>query len=307
MNLRTAIALFVDDYLERRSLSPLTVRAYRQDLRHLDRFLGPGVPLRAISTEALERWILSQDSYTQATRRRRLASLRSFFRFTSARSLTEDNPTERVRLRLPRRTRLPRYLSAAQAHALVKAAEACLQEPSPLRLHCGFLQIRNLLVVRILLTTGMRVAELTALDVSHFDLNDRTILVRGKGDRDRLCFLSDTRTRTALTQYIDARQHIETDSPALLLNSRAGRLTPQGVTYVLGCLARRARLGVSITPHMLRHTAATLFLRAGADIRLVQQFLGHSSIATTQIYAHVTQSHLRAALASSGPACLIDL
>lgn len=116
--------------------------------------------------------------------------------------------------------------------------------------------------------------------------------MQGKGRRDRLAFVVDEQTLRVQRAHAEARARVRTDSPALFVNASGGRLSTQGITNVIARLRREARIKRHITPHMLRHTVATLLLRNGVDIRVVQEFLGHASIATTQRYTHVTKEHM---------------
>ena len=116
--------------------------------------------------------------------------------------------------------------------------------------------------------------------------------MQGKGGRDRLAFAVDKETVRIQRAHLDARGHIKTESQALFVNASGGRLSTQGITNVIARLRRQARIKRHVTPHMLRHTVATLLLRNGVDIRVVQEFLGHASIATTQRYTHITKEHL---------------
>lgn len=153
----------------------------------------------------------------------------------------------------------------------------------------------------LLFATGLRVGEVSALDVHDFFMRESVFRVQGKGGRDRLALVVDEETVRVLRQYLEARARIGTRSPALFLNSSGGRLTTQGIANVIARLREEAGIKRRVTPHMLRHTVATLLLRNGVDIRVVQEFLGHASIATTQRYTHVTKEHLRGVLRKRHP------
>lgn len=152
--------------------------------------------------------------------------------------------------------------------------------------------LRNLALVDLLFATGMCVGEVSALDIRDFFIKDAVFRVQGKGGRDRLAFIVDEETQRIQRAYMEARLLIKTESQAIFINASGGRLSTQGITNVIARLRREARIKRHITPHMLRHTVATLLLRNGADIRVVQEFLGHASIVTTQRYTHITKEHL---------------
>ena len=161
--------------------------------------------------------------------------------------------------------------------------------------------LRDLALVDLLFATGMRVGELSALDIKDFLTQEASFRVQGKGGRDRLAFAVDEKTIKIQQEHLHARTRIATDSPALFLNASGQRLSTQGIANVIAQLREQAGIERHITPHMLRHTVATLLLRNGADIRVVQEFLGHASIATTQRYTHITKEHMIAVLRKRHP------
>jgi site-specific recombinase XerD len=152
--------------------------------------------------------------------------------------------------------------------------------------------LRNSALVDLLFATGMRVGELSSLDISDFSEDEGTLRVQGKGGRDRLAFIVDKETIRIQRKHLKARLKFATENPALFLNPSGQRLSTRAIANVIAGLRQEARIERHVTPHMLRHTVATLLLRNGADIRVVQEFLSHASIATTQRYTHVSKEHL---------------
>ena len=152
--------------------------------------------------------------------------------------------------------------------------------------------LRNLALVDLLFATGMRVGEVSALNMMDFSVPEAVFCVKGKGGRDRLAFIVDDQSLRIQQEHVEMRSRIESESKALFLNATGGRLSTQGIANVISRFREDAGIEKHITPHMLRHTVATLLLRNGVDIRVVQEFLGHASIATTQRYTHVTKDHL---------------
>jgi len=138
----------------------------------------------------------------------------------------------------------------------------------------------------------MRVGEVSGLNLRDFAVAESVFTVRGKGGRDRLAFVVDEQTVRIQREHIEARSRLVSESPALFLNASGERLSTQGIANIIAQFRKDAGIERHITPHMLRHTVATLLLRNGVDIRIVQEFLGHASIATTQRYTHVTKDHL---------------
>jgi site-specific recombinase XerD len=172
--------------------------------------------------------------------------------------------------------------------------------------HCeprdrGFLALRNLVALELLFATGMRVGELVSLRLKDWREDDQSFVVQGKGDRQRLAILPDDRSVAAVQAYLPKRRALQVGQDALLLNAAGRPLSTQGVARVLDRFAHQAGVPTHVTPHMIRHTVATLLLRHGADIRVVQEVLGHTSITTTQRYTHVSKEHLMETLRAHHP------
>jgi site-specific recombinase XerD len=138
----------------------------------------------------------------------------------------------------------------------------------------------------------MRVGEVSSLNLDDFAIADSVFRVKGKGGRDRLAFVVDEQTMRIQREHIELRSNLMFESTALFLNASGARLSTQGIANIISQFRKDAGIERHITPHMLRHTVATLLLRNGVDIRVVQEFLGHASIATTQRYTHITKDHL---------------
>jgi integrase/recombinase XerD len=149
-----------------------------------------------------------------------------------------------------------------------------------------------LALVDLLFATGMRVGEASALDMKDFNVVESVFKIKGKGGRHRLAFIVDKETIRIQSDHLEVHALLESESKALFINAARERLSTQGIANVTASFRQAAGLERHITPHMLRHTVATLLLRNGVDIRVVQEFLGHASIATTQRYTHVAKDHL---------------
>jgi len=147
----------------------------------------------------------------------------------------------------------------------------------------------------------MRVGEASALDIGDFVVSESVFRVQGKGGRDRLAFVVDEKTVRIQGDHLESRSQLETESSALFLNASGKRLSTQGMANIIAQFRREAGIERHVTPHMLRHTVATLLLRNGVDIRVVQEFLGHASIATTQRYTHIAKEHLIGVLKKHHP------
>jgi site-specific recombinase XerD len=225
-----------------------------------------------------------------------------------------ESPFWRVKLSYGRVEQLPRALSAREMRKLLSQARrnnsyaaAVLNDEGAAPLGSlrvsspEYRSLRNLALVDLLFATGLRVGEVSSLDVQDFFTRESVFRVKGKGGRDRLAVVVDEETVRVQRKYLEARAQVKTRSPALFLNSSGNRLTTQGIANVIAQLREKAGIERHVTPHMLRHTVATLLLCNGVDIRIVQEFLGHASIATTQRYTHVTKEHLRGVLRKRHP------
>jgi integrase/recombinase XerD len=263
--------------------APRTVEAYRRDLTALREWLGH--PLATASTDELERYLaeLRAEGLSNATVARRTASARSFFRHLSLLGARDDNPA--AALELPRKTRhLPRTLSPAEAQRLVEAAQGTT--PRALRDHA---------LIELLYGAGLRVSEAVGLDRAAVDLDQRLVRCVGKGGKERVVPLGRPGAE-ALRRYLSRgrpfldRRH----RPELFLNAHGGALTRAGVFLILRRLAERAGLDPErIHPHLLRHSFATHLLEGGADLRSVQEMLGHADLSTTELYTHVSDRRRR--------------
>jgi site-specific recombinase XerD len=280
----------VDDFLRvcaiERQLSGHTVQAYAGDLADFGRRLPAGLPLAEISTDLVKRYLeemVDGRRLALATVRRRLACLKAFFRHAAEAGLGPD-PFAAWRPRL-RPQRLPRALSRGEVAILLsgrgaEAADATLAT-----------------AVRLMLATGLRVGELCRLRREDASPDGGVLRIRGKGARDRVAYVADARLRRELAQMAGrGRREPGAAEPRLFVNRHGLPLRPQSVRAKLRRQAAASGLARRITPHMLRHTAATLLIETGVDIRFVQRLLGHASIATTELYTHVTDEALRATL-----------
>jgi len=263
--------------------APKTVDAYRRDLTALTAWFEG--PVGNITTEQLEEYLaeLRASGLAPATIARRVAAVRSFFRHQALLGERTDNPA--AELDLPRRRRtLPRTLSPAEAERLVEAANGTTPRA-----------LRDRALVELLYGAGLRVSEAVGLHKSSVDLDARLVRCTGKGSKERVVPIGRQATE-ALRRYL-ARGRPYLDSrhrPELFLNAKGGGLTRAGVFLILRGLAGKAGLEPErVHPHLLRHSFATHLLEGGADLRSVQEMLGHADLATTELYTHVSDRRRR--------------
>ena len=280
-----------------RGASPHTLAAYRNDLEDAAAFVGArGSALDAADTPALRDYLagLSRAGLAPRTAARRLSALRQYFRFAYAEGWRRDDPT--LALDAPRLGRpLPKLLSAEDIAALIAAAAA---QPPP---HGP----RLIAILEILYASGMRISELAALPLGAVARDPATLIVRGKGAKERLVPLTDA-ARAAIKAYLAVRpRFLAEGQSSRFLFPEPGKPAPVSrvrIGQFLKALAVAAGLDpAKVSPHVLRHAFATHLLEGGADLRSVQQMLGHADIATTQIYTHVAVPRLKALVSSHHP------
>lgn len=297
MNLQNACAHFLESCRRERQLAANTLAAYRQDLAEFSRFF-PDRAIAGIGGEELVGYaqhLRSERKLAPATVKRRLACLKAMFGRLRRQGVVRETPFAGIDLciRLPQR--LPRCLQGEEARGLLQAAESAGATAR--------------LAALLLFATGMRIGELAAVRIEDIDLEQRSIRIFGKGSRERQVFLPNHGIAAAVREYVAARpsdadgaaaeQGLQARAGRLLVNARGRPASAACLRAHIKALGRKAGLGRRITPHMLRHTAATALMEAGVDIRLVQRLLGHQSISTTQIYTHVSDRTLKAAIVAA--------
>jgi integrase/recombinase XerC len=290
------IADFLKHLEVARAASPHTLKAYSQDLEALQRYLAPQrVPLLKVTHLHL-RGFLGQLSLDTAatTRARRLAGIKSFYRHLVRRKVLDVSPARRVKTpKLPQK--LPRAVPIDEAFALMEAPDAS-----------RLLELRDRAMLEVLYGAGLRVSELCGLSLNDVDLRARTVRVLGKGNKERLVPLNDGAIE-ALSAWLSRRGELlakprkKQDPTAMFLNFRGGRLTTKSMEVHLHKYAKRLGLKRTVTPHALRHSFATHLLASGADVRSIQELLGHASLSTTQRYTAVSFEQLQKVYDSSHP------
>lgn len=295
--LRLEIVEFLTYLRKERNDSPNTVVAYRRDLEALQGFCdgyfgGGGWEWRALDRLALRSYMgeLSRRGLSKRSIARAMSVVRTFYRFLGVRYGTEDNPAKG--LRLPKQDRrLPAVLERRQVEELFRHAEALADGG-------GFGATRDLAVLELFYATGMRLSELAGLDLPDVDVVSEQVKVRGKGRKERIVPFGGHASR-ALRRYLQEREELlerlqgRLDSRAVFLSRRGRRLSARGVQRVVGRFLAALGRSAGYRVHTLRHSFATHLLDAGADLRAVQELLGHASLSTTQVYTHTSVARLK--------------
>jgi len=283
-----------------RGYSRHTLSAYRNDLRSLIDCLSerPNRPSRwkDVVESDIRKFLdnLEERGYAPSTKSRKIASAKSFFKFLKEERFIENNPL--VDVSQPRAGQsLPNVLSIENVDRLLEMSSAATNAE----------EARDSVMIELMYAAGLRVSELVGLNLRDVDLDTATVRTIGKGSKERIIPIYDSAVES-VSAYIAHSRHKQvrprTDTKEVLfLNRRGGRLTRQAFWLRLKKLATKAGISSNITPHMLRHSFATHLLHGGASLRHVQELLGHSSIATTQIYTHLTNEHVRSEYAKAHP------
>lgn len=282
-----------------RGRSPHTVRGYVADLCDLAKFLADTDvdAWEDVTLADLRAWLAGLDAAgaSRATLARRSAAARGFFAWAQRTGRITSNPAQR--LVAPKRVKtLPEVLRQDQASALLDVAAVAADDCDPVHL-------RDRAMLELLYASGIRVAELVGLDIDDVDRSERVVRVIGKGDKERTVPFGRPAAEAVEAWLHGGRPKlvIAGSGPALFLGARGRRVDPRVVRDVVHRLLRETPGAPDLGPHGLRHSAATHLVEGGADIRLVQEFLGHASLATTQVYTHVSVERLRRTFARAHP------
>jgi integrase/recombinase XerC len=283
------------EYLQyERNASPHTVRNYRSDLLQFRNFLAQGLPEGAVSLKSIDALrirgflaFLYEKEKKKTSIARKLAAVRAFFKFLGRERTLAENPAASVSTPKLART-LPRIMSEEEMNNFLDRMGQAARSGGPALL-------RDRAILELLYASGLRVSELVGLDLRSVNFGDGMVLVRGKGNKERIVPFG-SKARQALDAYLPVREKIlrdnRTGNPALFVNARGGRLTTRSVGRLLKKYVRLFAPHVKASPHSLRHAFASHLLAEGADLRAIQEMLGHKSLATTQKYTQVSIKQL---------------
>ena len=298
--MKQAVEQFLNYTTVERGLSPNTIAAYRNDLTQFVDFLqgrdsslqGNG-SWKRIGTDALTAFVLDlhERGYSDKTKTRKVASTKALFGFLLEEGVIDKNPMEDFASPGVGES-LPETLSVEEVEALLSVEE----EATPMSL-------RDRAIIEIMYATGVRVSELVSLDIDDVDLDENFVRCMGKGSKERIIPVHDEAVEAVRVYLQDGRESLAGPAAgrALFVSRKGGRLTRQALWLILKSRAQAAGIERKITPHTLRHSFATHLLIGGAQLRHVQELLGHASITTTQVYTHLTSEHVRAQYESSHP------
>lgn len=283
------IKLKSDEFLQviqsTKNLSDKTVLAYRSDLNDFQEFLQDNelnetVILKYVQMLSKERGLKDN------TVCRKLITLKMFFNFLYEQGYTDVNYYQNHHFRYKKERRLPKTLAVKETSKLLSHLSNCAaKETTEFE---KWKNIRNLALIDVLISTGIRIAEASNIALGDIIHSERTILIHGKGRKQRLIYISCNETWNNLTRWLKIRKSRPTNTDKLFVNRFGEQLSIHGIEYIYSSAKTSCGINDKSTPHYLRHTFATNLLANGADLRSVQEILGHSSVATTEIYTEVT-------------------
>lgn len=305
MTVQEAISQFLFHCQYEKNLSPKTLKAYSIDLRQFRTYLETELnltELAQIDKVALRAYIKSLfGPLAEKSVKRKVATLKALFHHLEREDEVAVNPFRKIDVRIKEKKRLPRTVELADLERLFRYLYRKKEELPDQASQAYRTLVRDIAVLELLFATGARVAEVCNLATEDIDLRLGQARIVGKGGRERLLPFQDEEVLKALREYLSLTPESETGSRHFFRNPAGNRLSEQAVRTSLRRHAERAGLRLLVTPHMLRHSLATLLLEEGVDIRYIQHLLGHSSIATTQIYTEVRVLGQRRILSSKHP------
>lgn len=297
--METHISHYIDHCKYQKGLSPQTIKAYKIDLKQFSAFVQGAEG--CYTKENLQTYIAHIHSrYKIKSVKRKIATLKAFFSYLEFEELIDANPFRKIHMRLHEPFLLPKTISLTSIDSIL----ACAYKQKEIqKAGCyGHLAVlRDIAVLELLFATGMRVSELCSLQPSSVNLSEGNIKIYGKGSKERIVQIGNGAVISAVTTYYQAFSASITKTGWFFVNRLGSQLSDQSVRFMIQKYATLAGVDQHITPHMFRHSFATLLLEEDVDIRYIQQLLGHSSITTTQIYTHVTTKKQRDILTTKHP------
>ena len=277
-------------YLEEKGYSLNTIVSYQKDLNQFLEF-AKDTNLKDIDYNFIRKYLqfLYDQKYTSKSVSRHISSLKSFFKYLVKMGIIKENPC--LLVSNPKiEKKLPNYLNYNDLEVLFSIPD-----------QNDVLGLRNLLILELLYSCGVRVSELVNIKLSDIDFSNQRILILGKGNKERYVLYGSVCDKILKDYLNNSRSKLNKNSEYLLLNKFGNKITDRAIRMIIDDIVKKSSLKLNISPHTLRHTFATHLLNEGADLKIVQELLGHENIATTGIYTHVSNEHLRKVYLSSHP------
>jgi len=297
----TTLKESITDYLEyceyQKKLSAKSIKAYTIDLEQLRRHTASeNIPVKA----EISAYITNLHKiYSPRTVKRKIASIRAFFNYLEFEEILPENPIKKIKTRFQTPQVLPKTIPLAIIEKILRSAYQELKQAQTV--YTLNTALRNVAMLELLFATGLRVSELCSLNTNYIDLDNGKILIMGKGAKERVLQIGNQDVLSILRRYAGENATHIRETGLFFVNRLSSRISEQSVRFLIKRLCIKANIGQNITPHMFRHSFATLLLEEDVDIRYIQRMLGHSSILTTQIYTQVTVEKQRQILTIKHP------
>lgn len=292
---------FTEEYLsfceKRKNLDYKTIKSYRIDLRQYGEFVE-SINSEWVEKESVDKYIDQlHTKYKPKSVKRKIATLKAFFHYIELEEIIAINPFHRIQIKYKEPFILPKTIPINTIEAIINYAYE--QYKKATSAYSKKVTLRNILILELLFATGMRISELCSIKNEQISFSDYIIKIYGKGSKERLIQICNANVRRLIDKYIITME--AENNEYFFINRLHNRISEQSVRYMINDYAKNAQIAQHITPHMFRHSFATLLLEEDVDIRYIQQMLGHSSITTTQIYTHTSISKQRTILATKHP------
>jgi integrase/recombinase XerD len=280
-----------------KKLSAKSIKAYTIDLEQFRRrTTSKNIPMKADISAYIA---YLHKTYLPKTIKRKIASIRAFLNYLEFEEIIPENPIKKIKIKFQEPKVLPRIIPLAIIERVLCIAYQELKQAQSV--YALSAALRNIAIVELLFATGLRVSELCSLNAEYIDLDNGSIRIMGKGSKERILQIGNPEVLSILRRYAEENAERIGKSGCFFVNRLSSRISEQSVRFLLKRLGAKADIGQNITPHMFRHSFATLLLEEDVDIRYIQRMLGHSSILTTQIYTQVTVEKQRQILTAKHP------
>jgi len=300
------ISLFLFHCEIEKKLNKKTLKAYSSDLEQFNKFIEKK-KVKEIKKEDLKAYFLELSKYAPRTIKRKIATLKAFFSYLEFEEEIDVNPFRKVRTKIKLDTLLPNTLTILEVSSMLQKAYDCKRSVTDTSAYIYKEVIRNIAVLELLLASGIRVSELCSLKYKNISPDFSLVKVMGKGSKERIIPITNSATQKALeNNYLVFKAEIQNTS-FMFINRFGNPLSEQSVRFMVKAYAKKAKIERTITPHVFRHSFATLLLEEDVDIRYIQHLLGHSSINVTQIYTHVNEKKKKELLTIKSPRNFVTL
>jgi integrase/recombinase XerD len=303
--LQTAINGFINHCKFEKNLSSKTIKAYQTDLGQFRKFLADGnysMEVAKITKTELRGYLEAISVLKPKSIKRKIATIKAMFNYLEFDDIVTMNPLRKMRIKIKEPKQLPKALTIKEIGDIFKSVYDANVTPEDQNSYSYFAEIRNIAVIELLFATGGRVSEISNLRNNQVDLNSGQVMLKGKGEKERIIQICNKETITLLKKYRRlSNNKIKTANNYFLVNRFNNRLSDQSIRNIVSALSNDAKIQTHVTPHVFRHSFATLLLEKDVDIKYIQSMLGHSSIMTTQIYTHVNKEKQKQILRTKHP------